>query len=122
MHMRAGRQAGRADEADDLALPHFRADVEALGESRHVAVSGFVAVGVADADIFAVAALEPDLLDFAVAGGEDRRAEWRAPIDAGMQLADMKERMGAPAERRRLHADRDGFAHQEFLGALAGLV
>ena len=63
MHMRAGRKAGRADKADDLALAHLAADIEAARESGHVAVGGLIAVGMAQAHIFAVAALEPDLVD-----------------------------------------------------------
>ncbi len=75
-----------------------------------------------DAHVFAVAALGPDLFDRAVAGGEDRRAHRRPPIDAGMNLSDMKQRMDAPAERRGLEADRDRLAHQEFLRAFAAIV
>ena len=48
VHMRAGRKAGRADEADHLALPHARAFVDAARKGAHVAVGGFIAVGVAD--------------------------------------------------------------------------
>src|SRR5580704_2802835 len=62
MHVRAGRQPRRTDEADDLALAHAAADVEAARERGHVAVSRLVTVGVANAYIFSVAALEPDLL------------------------------------------------------------
>ena len=49
MHVRAGRQAGRADEADHLALAHVLAFVDAAREGAHVAIGGLVAVGVADA-------------------------------------------------------------------------
>src|SRR5580704_6249795 len=100
MDVRSGRYAGRTDEADDLALAHAAADFEAASERRHVAVSGLVAVGVADTNVLAVAAARSDLLDRAVAGGENRRAEGRRPIDAGVQLTGMSQRMNAPAERR----------------------
>src|SRR5580700_2088990 len=63
MDVGAGRQAGRADEADDLALADAAADIEPAGEGGHVAVSGLVAVRMADADIFAVAAFDADLVD-----------------------------------------------------------
>ena len=112
MHVRAGRKAGRADEADDLALPHVAADIEAAGEGGHVAVGGLIAVGMADADIFAVAAFDPDLVDSAVAGGEDRRAEGRRPIDAGMRLHIVQQRMVALAEARAHDADRHRLAHR----------
>src|SRR4029077_5956420 len=118
----AGRQAGRADEADNLALADAAADIESAGESRHVAVSCLVAVGMADADIFAVAAFDADLVDGAIAGREDRRAERRRPIDAGRRLHIVHERVISLAEARAHDADRDRFAHQELLRALAGLV
>src|SRR5215470_9127971 len=98
MHMRAGREAGGADKADDLALAHMAADVEAAGIGGQMAVRRLVAVGVADAHIFTVAALLADLFDVAVAGGKDRGAGRRGPIDAAVQFADMKQRMRAPAE------------------------
>src|SRR5215472_1113255 len=44
VHVRAGREAGRADEADDLTLAHLRTNVEAAREGGHVAVGGLVAV------------------------------------------------------------------------------
>src|SRR6516164_4118299 len=87
-----------------------------------MAVGGLVAVGVANADIFAVAAFRSDLFDVAVAGGENRRAIGRAPVDPGMQFADVKHRMGAPAERRRHRAGGDGLADEEFLRADAAVV
>src|SRR6185503_2136068 len=113
MHVRTGRQAGRTDEADDLALAHAAADIEPPRECRHVAVGGLIAVGVADAHIFAVAALDADFVDAAVAGGEDRRAERRRPIDAGMRLHIVQQRVIALAEARSHDADRDRLAHQE---------
>src|SRR5512147_3281817 len=67
VQVRAGREAGRADKADHLPLPHARALVDAAGVSRHVAVGGFVAIGVADTDVFAVAGFPADFLNSAVA-------------------------------------------------------
>ena len=98
MHMGAGGQPRGADEADDLALADAAADIEPARKRGHVAVGGFVTVGVAHAHIFAVATLLPDLLDLAVAGGENRRAGRGRPIDAAVQFADVEERMRAPAE------------------------
>src|SRR5262249_9377930 len=98
MHMRAGGEPRRADESDNLALAHVAADIEPARERGHMAVCGLVTVGVADAHIFAVAALLSDLADVAIAGGEDRRAGRGGPIDAGMQFAHFEERMRAPAE------------------------
>ena len=91
-------------------------------ERRHVAVGGLVAVGVADADVFAVAAFPADLFDRAVAGGVDRRAERRRPVDAGVHLVIAEQRMVAGAEAGPHDAGRDRLAHQELLRALAGLV
>src|SRR5579863_4286395 len=117
MDVRAGRQSGRADEADDLALAHAAADLEPARERGHVAIGGLITVVVAKANVFAVAALEPDLLDLAVAGGKDRRAERRTPVDAGVHFADVQHGMRAPAERRSLDAGRHRLAHQELLVA-----
>src|SRR6202049_783497 len=64
----AGRHAGRSDEADHLALPHLLAGLHALGEGRHVAVSGLIAVGVLQADVIAVAAFALGLLADTVSG------------------------------------------------------
>ncbi len=87
-----------------------------------MAVGGLVAVGVADADVLAVAAFDPGLLDDAVAGGENRRSGRRAPVDAGMLLDVAEQRMVAAAEAGGDHAVGDRLAHQELLRALAGLV
>ena len=98
VHVRAGREAGRADIADHLALADARAGLGRARERGHVAVGGLVAVGVVDADVFAVAALPADLLDRAVAGGVDRGAERGGPVDAGVHLVIAEQRMIAGAE------------------------
>src|SRR6185295_18147278 len=67
VHVRAGRKAGRADEADHLALAHALARLDALREGRHVAVGGLVAVVVLDADVLAVATFPAGLFNHAVA-------------------------------------------------------
>src|SRR5579863_4011430 len=98
------------------------ADVEAAGECSHMAVGSLVAVGMADADVFAVAALEADLFDRAVAGGKDRRAEWRGPIDAGMHFHIVQQRMAALTKAGSHDADGNRLADQKLFRALAGLV
>src|SRR6202000_2483854 len=117
-----GSRAAGADEADHLALPHLLADLHALGERRHVAVGGFVAVGMLDADIFAVAAFGADLLEHAVAGGKDRRAIGGGPVDAGVHLHIAEDGMAAAAEAGAHDRIVDGLADQELFRALAGLV
>ena len=74
MDVGAGRLSGRADEADHLALANPLARLQALGEGRHVAVGGLVAVIVLQLDVFAVAAFPARDFDDAVAGRENRRA------------------------------------------------
>src|SRR5262249_19793954 len=113
MHVRAGGEARGADEADDLALANVAADVEAAGVCGQMAVSRLVTVGVADAHIFALAALLADLGNVAIAGGEDRSAGRRGPIDAAVQFADMQQRMRAPAEARGHKSGGDRLASHE---------
>src|SRR6187549_1698834 len=80
--MRAGRQAGRADEADHLSLAYALARLDAARKRRHVAVGGLVAVVMLHAHVFAVAAFPAHLVDRAVAGSKDRRAVGRGPVNA----------------------------------------
>src|SRR5690606_14405298 len=63
MQVRAGRLAGRADIADDLALSDLTADAEPVSVARHVAIGGLVAVDVLDLDLVAVAGLPLVILD-----------------------------------------------------------
>src|SRR5712671_1605181 len=118
----AGRHPGRSDEADHLTLPHPLAGLHALGVGRHVAVGGLVAVVVLQADVFAVTAFPADLFDDAVAGGENRRAIGRSPVDAGVHLDITEDGMAASAKARAHDGVVDRLAHQELLRALAGLV
>src|SRR5262245_13773478 len=87
-----------------------------------MAIGGFVAVGVPDADVFAVAAFPADLVNDAVARGKDRSARRRAPVDPGVHLVVAEQRMVPAAEAGRYVAVCYRFADQEFLGAFAGLV
>src|SRR4029453_5974836 len=109
-------------EPEPPAPPAALAGFHALGERRHMAVGGFIAVIVFQADIFAVAAFPADLLDHAIAGGEDRRAVGRRPVNAGVHLGVAEDRMAAAAEARTHDGVVDGFADQELLRALAGLI
>ena len=104
--MRAGREAGRADEADHLALADARALFEIAGERGHVAVGGLVAVVVAEHDELAVARFPAGLFDDAVAGGEDRRAGRGRPVHAGVHLGVAEDRMAAQPEAGAHHARR----------------
>src|ERR1043166_5854173 len=122
VHVGAGRHARRSDEADDLALAHALAGLHAFGVSGHVAVGGLVAVVVLDADILAVAAFPADLLDHAVAGGEDRRAVGCGPVDAGVHFHIAEDRVAAAAEARAHDGVVDRLSDQEFFRALAGVV
>src|SRR6266516_4878318 len=122
MDVGAGRHAGRAHEADHLALPHPLAGLHALGVGRHVAVGGLVAVVVLQADVFAVTAFPAGLFDDAVAGGKNRCTVGRGPIDAGMHLDVAEDGMAAAAEARAHDRVVDRLADQELLRALAGLV
>src|SRR5215468_6173963 len=120
--MRAGREAGRADIADDLTLP----DLGALGhvprECRLVAIAGGIAVRVADLDELAVAAFPTDLLNDPVARCIDRRAGLGGPIDPGVHTGVLQHWMTARTEVGGHLAVGEWFANQEFLRALAGLV
>src|SRR5215218_544757 len=87
-----------------------------------MAVGGLVAVGVFDADVFAVATLPADLVDGAVAGGVDRGAERGGPVDPGVHLVIAEQRMIAGAEAGPHDAGGDRLADQELLRALSGLV
>ena len=87
-----------------------------------VIVGGLVAVGVADDRLLAVAAGPAGLLDDAVAGGDDRRAGGRRPVDAGVHLDIAEDRMAAAAEAGAELAVGHRVAQQELLGAAAVLV
>src|SRR5215467_4717847 len=101
MQVRPGRQSGRADIADHLSLAHLLAGLHAAGESRHVAVGGLITVSVPDADVLAVAAFPADLVDKAVARGEDRRPRRRAPVYPGMHLVVAEQGMVTTPEAGR---------------------
>ena len=84
--MRTGREAGRADIADDLALADARAWGDAIGDGVLVRVRGFIAVGVFDDGLVAIAIGPAGLFDYAAARSDDRRAARGGPVDAGMSF------------------------------------
>ena len=92
MKMRAGDDAGCADIADNFSLPHLHSGRDAFAEAEHVGVGGVVAVGMSDADVVAVLAFAPSLLDHARACREDRRARRRRPVDAGVHAPLVEQR------------------------------
>src|SRR6516165_9254933 len=98
--MRARGDAGAAHVADNLPLAHLYALADPGAEARHVAVGGLVAVGMANADVVAVFALAPSLLDDAAAGGHDRRTESARPVDAGVHLGYLQDRVASHPETR----------------------
>src|SRR5436309_15493272 len=98
MQMRSGREAARTQEAEHLTLFDAQAFFDAARESGHVVVGGHVSVGVLDLDAPAVPRVPLRLGDRAVARGENRRADWRRPIDARMHLGVTWNRMTAVAE------------------------
>ena len=89
--MRAGRVAGRADIADELALPHLVAGLD--DDLALVAIARFVAVDVLDQREIAVAVRPTGLLDDAIAGRIDRRSFGRGEIDASVQLARVEDNL-----------------------------
>ena len=122
MQVRAGRQPGRSDVADHLPLAHAHPRLDAAREAGHVAVGGFVAVGVAQLHVFAVAGFPAGLFHDAVARRVDRRAVGRRPIDAGVHFQITEDRVLAETEAGPHDAGDDRLAHQEFLRALAGVI
>src|SRR5262249_48567407 len=64
----------------------------------------------------------PSLVNDAVTGGIDRRAERRAPVDAGMGLHDVEQRMIALAKSGAENTLRKRLAHQKLLRALSRLI
>src|SRR5690606_989016 len=65
--MRAAREAGHADVADELPLPHATTDAESRCESRHMAIQGRDIPAVLDFDRVAVAPLAAAVDDTPVA-------------------------------------------------------
>ncbi|PAV93290.1 hypothetical protein WR25_26979 [Diploscapter pachys] len=96
MQVRAGRTAGRPHQCDQLAARHARA----IGDEdlRQMAIAGRDALAVVDLDQIAVTALAAGVIDDAVGGGIDRRADRTGDVDARMHRRGAAERVGADAE------------------------
>src|SRR5258705_11096717 len=62
VQVRPGREAGRANIADDLTLPYLGTLGHVAGECGHVAIAGGIAVGGPDPDELAVASFPADVL------------------------------------------------------------
>ena len=119
VQMRSGRNAGRADERDHLALPHAHADAKPARITRQMPVRRLVRRGVADAHVAPVSAVPADELDDAVARRHHRRAGRRAEIDAAMHARIAEHRMAAPAVARGDARAVDRRLHQHALAAPA---
>jgi hypothetical protein len=96
MEMAAGRTAGRAHQADDLAALH--AGIVGDEDLREVAVARLDAAAMVDLDEVAVAALAAGMADDAVGGRVDRRADRAGDVDAGMHRRGAAERIRTDAE------------------------
>src|SRR5262245_16683927 len=110
MQMRAGRKAGRADIADDVAGLHREADLYADGEAAHMGVGRRLAAAMVDLDDIAVALAVAGEGYRAIEGRLDRRADRRTPVDALVNAHLMKNGMHPRAEGRGQHA-LDGRHH-----------
>src|SRR5689334_17796749 len=94
--MRAGRQAGRADIADHLALADMLA-----GRNRdpaHMRIAGAHVAAVAELDEIAMPAVPPGEVHHAVGDRIDRRAIAGAKIDALVEAVIAEQRVKAHAE------------------------
>src|SRR5262249_11832738 len=124
VHVRSRGQTRGADIADDLPLPHLHALADARRQARHMPIGRLVAVGMTNADVVAVLALAPGFFDDAAAGRHDRRAGGAGPVDAGVHLGNLQDRVPADAEARGdphvLAAH--GAAHQELARGVALLI
>src|SRR5699024_5002457 len=80
MQMRPGRQSGRADIADDIALLHLSADGLPGRKAGHVAVAGCDASAMVEFHQVAVATLATAMGNRAVTRSVDRGARGRCII------------------------------------------
>src|SRR5690606_19477363 len=115
VQVRAGRQAGGADIADDVALRDLHAAPDAGLEALHVGVGGFVAVGVANLDVVAVAAVAAREHHRARACGHDGRAGGGGEVHALVHAGVAQHRVAAHAEFGRNARPVNGRAHQQLL-------
>src|SRR5213593_405788 len=95
VEMRSGRQSGCTDVADHFSLHHLVSAFDAFSEAGQVQIVGVEARCVTDADVVAFAAFLSGFDDDTVRCGHDRRADWRAVIDAVMGLEAVQDGMVA---------------------------
>jgi hypothetical protein len=114
----AGRPAGRADEADDLALLD---DVALLDEElRLVAVGGLDPGRVLDDRAQTPGVRHPGVDDGAVGSGADRGAAARLEVDAGVEHRAVQDGVDAGPEGRHLAARHGVDESQRGQGACDG--
>ena len=118
MKMRTGRETTGAEIADNLALRDPDALVDAASKARHVVIGRHIAIGVLDLDASAIARHQSRLDDQSIAGGENRCADRRRPIDAVVRARIMQDRMETHAEAGTKLARGNGFAQQELAGRM----
>src|SRR5688572_25962780 len=118
MEMRAGRPAGVADEADDLAALDLCPGVDTRGKRREVAVDRRQILRVLDADPVSVSGVGRGTDDRSARRRQDRRAGWRDQIDPvvhqelGAAAASALAGGGCQAERNAARCRRvDGGAN-----------
>ena len=122
MEVRTRGEAGLAEVAHHLALAHPHAVGDAAREAGHVRIGGDVAVGVLDLDAVAVGGRALRLEHCARARGQDRRADGRRPVDAGVGPRIAQDGVEAQPEARRHRGVGHRGAHQELAHRTAVLV
>src|SRR5262249_38929174 len=122
VEMRASRQAGEPDIADHLTLSDLDALLDARGEDLLMRIRCFIAVAMPDTDVIAIAAMALGDLDGPVAGRQDRGADRRGPVDAGVHLAHAQKRMPAEAETGGETSGLDRGLYEELPGIGAPVV
>src|SRR4051812_8765461 len=96
MEVRAGREAARADIADQLPSANKAAWLR--DNFAHVAVDAGDAPAVGDLDLAAVAAAPAGTDHPAVARGNDRSSPAGADVDTGVEASEVQNRVIAVAE------------------------
>merc|ERR1711969_457187 len=96
--MGPGRQAGRADIADDLTAPYILPAVH--GDAAHVAITCIDAATVAQLHRIAASASAPCRQHAAIRDCDDRLAVTRLEIEPRMHPAIAEDRMAAHTEAR----------------------
>src|SRR6266850_5255064 len=101
MQVRARRESGRANVADDLFLVDALTEVEPRSEARQMPIAGLNAIRMTQLDEIAVAAVASGLRDDAVGRSPHGRAVRRRVIGPLVRSPPFKNRMKPPAEAAR---------------------